>query len=397
MRYALFFLFALLPLLSAAQAIDDPRRFQTQNTLIQPQPVPEYYDDIADASWYNGQSALWKALVFSNSKNADAWLNYYKARRYGMGYGPGAAIPAYPKQPLDSIVGAMAREVPNTFEYEYLAWLNGNGDTAAFAHLQKAAQLSPSRKELYREFCDYYAQQGDTAKLREWCTKWKNSGTVPPSVINYARNVFRSLDQNAVIYTKGTYDTYPLIMLQYTENLRKDVLVIKTGWKGKNNLFVDFTKKHTTYDTIQQPQPNPPAGTPLLSGAYSIVAHQHYAIYYALTISAAERGYVPGQLYLTGLAMRASTTKYDNLPELKKNIAAFDFSMLSTGNDRRYAFNQNAVWRLNYNYVLPLLLAMKEEEKSGNTTKAATYKTLALNLARQAGREAEVTKYLNEK
>lgn len=54
-------------------------------------------------------------------------------------------------------------------------------------------------------------------------------GLFEPYVIEYAKNILNSLPPNAILFTHGDMDTYPLLYIQKQYNIRKDVLVLNTS------------------------------------------------------------------------------------------------------------------------------------------------------------------------
>ncbi len=68
-----------------------------------------------------------------------------------------------------------------------------------------------------------YFQNEETAK------KELKTGLYDDFYLEMARNYLNSCDLNAVLFTNGDMDTYPLLYVQETENFRKDVLVVNVS------------------------------------------------------------------------------------------------------------------------------------------------------------------------
>jgi hypothetical protein len=101
--------------------------------------------------YYLKQIPLWKKEVDKNPRNADAWLNYYRANRNAYIKGEednsqkSKGVSRFDR--LKSIVDEMEKQVPNSYEYNYVKWLNGNNDLSLFPYLEKANILSPQSSE----------------------------------------------------------------------------------------------------------------------------------------------------------------------------------------------------------------------------------------------------------
>lgn len=54
-------------------------------------------------------------------------------------------------------------------------------------------------------------------------------GIYPDYMLSFAGNILMSCDSNAILFTFGDSDTYPLLYLQYLHNVRPDILVVNTS------------------------------------------------------------------------------------------------------------------------------------------------------------------------
>lgn len=61
---------------------------------------------------------------------------------------------------------------------------------------------------------------------REEAKKWAKPGIYSQFMIDVAKNFLSSCDSNAVLFTNGDTDTYPLLYVQETENFRRDVCLL---------------------------------------------------------------------------------------------------------------------------------------------------------------------------
>jgi tetratricopeptide (TPR) repeat protein len=99
-----------------------------------------------------------------------------------------------------------------------------------------------------------YRNQPDSAK---WAfNRGQVEGGFYPGILEYNRNIMASCERNAILFTNGDNDTYPMWFLQFMENYRTDITVVnvnlinvpwyikqlKNGYPfGVNNLFMMLT------------------------------------------------------------------------------------------------------------------------------------------------------------
>lgn len=72
-------------------------------------------------------------------------------------------------------------------------------------------------------------QKGDVREMRMELQTGRKKGGYPDWLIEYARNMLRSCQPNAILFTGGDADSWPTWYLQFCENYRTDVTVIPIG------------------------------------------------------------------------------------------------------------------------------------------------------------------------
>lgn len=96
-----------------------------------------------------------------------------------------------------------------------------------------------------------YRNQPDSAK---WAfNRGQVEGGFYPAILEYNKNIMASCEKNAILFTNGDNDTYPMWYLQFMENYRTDITVVNVNllnvpWYikqlkneypfGENNLFM---------------------------------------------------------------------------------------------------------------------------------------------------------------
>ena len=125
---------------------------------------------------------------------------------------------------LQRIYKQIELNVKDTYEYHYLTYLNGGGNTALFPHLEKAFDLDPKRTEVLSHLVAYYAIKGEASKMATFNKLWLESGEISSGILNWNYNALIGLEKNAILMTYGDNDTYPSWMLQQLKGIRTCLL-----------------------------------------------------------------------------------------------------------------------------------------------------------------------------
>jgi hypothetical protein len=345
-------------------------------------------------SYYTEQAALWKKEIDKNRSNADAWLNYYRANRYiQISAGEDGNFGKDRFARLSGIVQEMQAAIPNTFEANFVQWINGGADwNTLFPYLQKAYDINPNRTDTYADFVSYYETTGDFDKRDFFAKKWYASGEVSPGLLNYNYNVLMSLKPNALLITVGDNDTYPVWVLQAALGIRKDVKVINI-YLSSLPAYHELLNKElgVTLPALNDTYPN------TKNIITQLAANKSKRPVYAGLTACNEWPVksVENDLYLTGLAYEYRTKQFDNIPELKRNMEqsfALDYLKVNFVNDP----SASTVVLANTNYIVPML-SMYEHYKSVKQNERAQYwKAFAKQVAVNSGMEAQFNNYVKD-
>jgi hypothetical protein len=337
------------------------------------------------SDYYSEQAEQWKNRTRMNPAEAASWFNLYTSRRYALLASEKKITPIAQKS-LDQLAAEIATKIPGSFESELITYLNGNKDMKLLPHLQKAYEISPGRTETYPELIAVYELKGDQKNRQLFCKKLYQSKHFDEQIMNYNYNTLMSVEQNAILFTNGDNDTYPAWMLQEAEGVRKDVTVINTNLIEKP----DYRKKIMAAAGISEP-----AGTDYLNDkplylSRLAAANPARPIYFSMTLGKLYTKQLTGNLYVTGLAFRHSTTPFENLPVLQENMER-RFRKTPTGYEP-----VEANVSLNSNYVIPMLLLMDYYSSSNrDKQKSEELKNSAIRIAGQAGQTDVVNRYIN--
>lgn len=136
-------------------------------------------------------------------------------------------------------------------------------------HFKKAIDISPKytgKKFVVDPYSKIQSIWGSVAMTYLYnnnpdSAKWafghgKKEGGFYPAIMEYNKNIMASCEKNAILFTNGDNDTYPMWFLQFIEKYRTDISVINLSllnvpWYirqlknsypfGENNLFVTIT------------------------------------------------------------------------------------------------------------------------------------------------------------
>lgn len=130
--------------------------------------------------------------------------------------------------------------------------LGSNHPLAAYAHIGL--------------FGAYLIGMGDLAQARQQLIELGKKDYFPPMLKEYAHNLLASVQPDAILFTQGDNDTYPLLSLQEYDGVRKDVSVVNINLLNVPKIvilmrdslkvpisYTDSTLKtiESRYDTIQ--------------------------------------------------------------------------------------------------------------------------------------------------
>ncbi len=366
------------------------------NIYAQPDACPEWVFSVTKVhktlDYYKSQAKLWENEINKNKKNADAWLNFFTAARMTNLF-----TPASEGQPYDmtEIAENIIQNIPNTFESEYLLFWQNNPSEEAYKHLQKAYEMAPYRYETYHDYITKSEFKRDTATIKKFSELWYNHEYYSPGITNWNYNVFMSVEPNAVLITQGDNDTYPLWLLQYLKNVRRDVAVLnahillqddyrktifeEVGITLFNKKFEDFESRTAYFNAVIE----------------HVVKHTDRPVYFGLSLTKPLQDLLDDNLYLTGLAYKYSEKEFDNKAVIRNNFEnkfLIDYLKFSFHDD----FSESVVRFMNQQYIPCLTVLHKHYTLSGESQKAEEVEQILMKIARESDREGEIAHFLEK-
>ncbi len=275
-------------------------------------------------------------------------------------------------------------EDQNSFEYNYNAYLNASVKNAeSFKYLQKAYAIYPENVDLYDDFMAYYEMTDNAMDRRVFSTKLYKSNTISDYVMEYNYNVLMSLPNNAILFTNGYDDTYPVWVTQDVKKVRKDVTIINIGLLNdkvyRDNALkqagLKYKKKNQGADLIVDlMQSNPNAD-----------------IYLAMTVDKNIIVKLYKKLYLTGLVFKYSEKPINNVIITKEK---WENQFRKTSIEAvPSSFKQKQVLA---NYLLPLIYLHNYYVEYGEVDKAKSLQKTILKIAAYNGKKELVVSKLKK-
>lgn len=341
--------------------------------------------------WYTQQAGLWKAELDKNQSNQEAWLNYYTAQRMRKILHAGVS-----HEELKKIVKDMEQAIPNTFEYHYVAYWNGDHSTnnEHSSHLFKALELGPNRIELYSDLFTHYMLTNDKANMQSVAKKWYASNDISAGVYNWNYNMLQSVEVNSVLITSGDNDTYPALVLQLAKEIRADVVVINNSLlalpeyrdaKFREAGINPMTKNLKDFNSWPEYQK---------ATMEHIKTNMDRPLYFAVSAQPFLYEGYKNEIHNVGLAYKWSSEKFDNIAVLKKNYEKeflTDYLKFEFSN----SISQGVIDHANANYLIPLLTLFNHYSESEDA-KADELEQIIDRIAKRNGMEKKVAEVLEK-
>ena len=361
---------------------------QSQTMDVTPQKVETAVKVHRSADWYKTQERLWKNEIGKNPKNEEAWGNYYRAVRYRSW---SESMPDV-NELLDAIVEDMEKAIPDTYTY-YITRFHDNNRALDNPGMAKAIRMRPDAVDDYPTFISYLMQTGDEEMMRDILTRWYNSGTYSPALLNYAYNELVGLAPDAIVFAHGDTQTFAKLILQYGKGIRPDVTVVNTTFWCFASGYREHMEKVLGLPSFAELVTN---GTYVLNGVPGDVVNvvYHHLInntdrpVYFTPMADMEMPQFTDKLYSEGLVMRYSEKPYDNLAIKRKNYE----ELYLTDYLRESFLPENypaSTAPFNFNYIPCFKSLLEHYKHCGNTARYKELRGLMMRIVEQIDVPAE--------
>ncbi|MEZ4805286.1 MAG: hypothetical protein R2852_07340 [Bacteroidia bacterium] len=368
----------------------------TQVYAQKPEPVYSFARELKSLDWYKQQLNAWTNLTKKDPKNAEAWWYVYRTSRNLLRLDTTDKRPYTERvKEVKSRIDEMEKHIPNSYEYNLARWAHGGGDTKFLDNLLKADELGEEHWEHCEDMINIAIREDDQVKSDKYCQKLYKSGNVSSGLLYYNYNVLSSLEPNAIIFTAGDNDTYPLLILQ-SMGIRKDVTVINlylfyitpyrniiTDKLGLPRYTVDENYSDSSMKQFQ---------TDIIK--YMAENKKGKPLYCGLTVSEQNLSKIKSDLYMVGLVYKYSTSPVDNMALLKRNFEE-NYNLDYISNPFYNDIAKEIVGYINYNYLIPLVKLYDHYKLLGDTLGQQRTKNLALQICKGSEKEKEMLKHFN--
>ena len=340
--------------------------------------------------YYEEQIQLWDQKLQENRHNSYAWMNYYLACRV-----VNLLTPSQNPHNLYDIYQQLETNAPDTYEYHYLTYLNGKGNTDLFPHLEIAFAMDPTRTEVLSHFVSYYSIKGDEAQMARYNKLWLESGEVSAGILNWNYNALIGLEEDAILLTYGDNDTYPSWMLQQVNQIRPDVTVLNIHLL-RNREYIDHAFAKCEVPTYpKSPDEVTVWDRDLIPVVDHLFNHSSRPVYINVTLPKSVRDNYKDVLYTVGLAFKYSPQPYDNLSALKENYEQkflTDYLKIGFAPDK----SQSVLNSMNFNYLPAFITLYNYYQDTDEVSKAKNIKQTIAQIGKAAKREEEVAAVLDK-
>jgi hypothetical protein len=346
--------------------------------------------------YYLQQMDLWKKETEKDPKNADAWYNYYRSSRNAYIVGEegdkkeSKGLSRFGR--LKNIVLEMEKNVPGSYEYNFVKWLNGNNDNTLFPYLQKAYELDSLQPEAIFSLVYYHEINGDRTQRDKYIKEYYNVGNYSPGLLNYAYNMLVGLDKNAIIFTEGDKDMDGTFILQGAKDFRKDVSLL-----NMNLLLIKEYRERVFKELEIPPLDIDPFSSDESFDKYRKVIIEHVSknkkgrpLYVSMTVREPYLETLNDNLHIIGLVYLYTREKVNDFILLKRNyeeLYMLDYLRKYLPHD----ISEGNVKQFNLNYIpsLAALCAFYAEDEQ----KREHFRHIARKIGEDAGDLSSFEKY----
>ena len=357
-----------------------------------PEPIFSVTKIHKSLDYYTTQAALWEKEVQKDNKNADAWFYFFTAARMANIFTPSEADRPYD---MNKIAESIQTNIPNTFEAHYLTFWQNNPSDEAYEHLQKAYEIAPERYETYHDMITKAEFERDKKAMKKFSELWYHHEYYSPGITNWNYNVFMSVEPNAILITQGDNDTYPLWLLQYVKNFRKDVAVLNISLLLREKYRNAILKENGIPEFNKNIEDFGSSSAFFKAVTEHIINNIQRPVYFGLSLPKALRNNFEEHLYLTGLTYKYSEKDFDNKAVIRNNFEnkfLIDYLKFSFQED----FSETVVHFMNQQYIPCLTVLHEHYRLSGEVQKAEEIEQMLMKIARESDREEEIAHYLEK-
>ncbi len=362
-----------------------------------PQRIPSVVMCDHDSNWYKEQQVLWENEIRKDDKNAEAWFQYLRAYRYAN------FSKLRDKEFLDKYEKAtlrMAELVPESYQYKYVEYFRQDFKKREARQLEEIVRNS---KGLFVEpqvdLMLAYQMEGNNKGTQKMAGNLLEFQWYHPQVLDLNYNMLMSCEKNAVLFNVGDMETFPMWVLQYGKEVRKDICSINLSVaQGKPQYLIDKLAKHgLTIEGDSLPFWKSDEFVETICKRLT-EKYPDQPIYFTIGMHRGYTNKISDKLFLTGMTFKYSENRFDNervvVQNLEENMK-LDYLITPDWYDEIPEY----VKRMNHNYTMPFTIAAEYHAKNSEMQKSRRYQEFAVLLASQNSREAgkDLERYFKKK
>ena len=167
----------------------------------------------------------WEQYVGRHPKSALAYVYWARARTYSR---TGSSDDIKLLEKAFAIDPNCPEVLSMLANYQFGVSLAGGkpGMEVVKRNSRRAIELRPDWYEPHVNLLMHDLIFGDEAGMREQLRAMLSKGAFPAVLMDYAYNMLATTEPDAILFTNGDNDTYPVLALQLVHGVRQDVLVV---------------------------------------------------------------------------------------------------------------------------------------------------------------------------
>lgn len=311
---------------------------------------------------------LWRTLCDSRPADVGAQLNWFRSERnVRLGQNNGRLLDD-DKAQLDAIAERISNTAPGSFEQHISTFYLRFPEPGAFTALEQASALDAGRQELILPMLNRALVNGDLPSVDKWCLQVTARGALSPALTDVAKDLFRSVDKDGVVFTNGDMDAVPAVVLQRLQDQRRDVLIVD------QRLLEHPHYRERVWKASKASGPVPAAGPGFVKAMKATTTRP---VFLALSLDRSWFDAFPGGLSTSGIAfevMPARSTR--TTAELDERWTGMTKTLLAGP--------------LSRNYLLPGAVLLRRLRSDGNERRAAQVEHELRVLAKSLGATSEL-------
>ena len=365
-------------------------------TIQKPETVYSIAKEVKETSWYETQINLWKAEIDKNSKNGEAWINYYRANRALRNLSSTEESRTKWDNQCKAIHEQVWKEMPKSFEAYFIQYSENGFRKDASEDLLAAQALRPDDPLIQDLLMIHYELKNDIEKRDFYAKRLYENNELCAGMLNWGYNILSELDENAILFTYGDNDTYAPWVVQAAKGFRKDVTIINLHLILLDN-YRDRMLKRLGYEPFTDRETETEEEAKKLSREL----YEHFlkgkrpAYFSASAINGFEELY-GDKLYLTGLAYKYSESSFDNTAVIRRN---YEKRYLLDYLKEVFSFNIGDLKGEQFNgmYIPSMIKLYQHYDESEEILKKQNLELLLLKVAEQSGQQSEVIELLSSR